>query len=254
MTELTHSLIDAKGRSTEVLTAGTGAPVVFLHGGGIVEGFDCLLPIAGRFHLLAPLMPGYGRTALDPPVRSRDDAVAQIAAVLDALGLEEAVLVGHSLGGWLAAATAARFPDRISKLVLAAPFGLHLEGQSLEHLFTMGPEERLAALTNDPSIWAGRLPEGPDEAFETARALEGESLSRFFPGEYDPDLTATLSAVSQPTLILWGEDDRMFPVVYARAWQMAIPHSELKTLPGVGHLLFHERSEAVDAVIDFLVG
>jgi len=254
MTELTHSLIDAKGRSTEVLTAGTGAPVVFLHGAGIVEGFDCLLPIAERFRLIVPLMPGYGRTALDPPVQSRDDAVAQIAAVLDGLELEETVLVGHSLGGWLAAATAARFPDRVSKLALAAPFGLHVEGQSLEHLFTMGPEERLAALTNDASIWAGRLPQGPDEAFEAARALEGQSLSRFFPGEYDPDLTATLTAVSQPTLILWGDDDKMFPLVYARAWQAAMPHSELRTLPGVGHLLFHERPEAVDAVVDFAAG
>jgi pimeloyl-ACP methyl ester carboxylesterase len=254
MAEFTDSLIDAKGRSTEVLTAGTGAPVVFLHGGGIVEGFDRLLPIAERFRLIVPLMPGYGRTALDPPVRSRDDAVEQIEAVLDGLGLDETLLVGHSLGGWLAAATAARFPDRIPKLALAAPFGLQVEGQSLEHLFTMGPEERLAALTNDASIWAGRLPPGPDEAFEAARALEGESLSRFFPGEYDPDLMATLTAVSQPTLILWGDEDKMFPVVHARAWQTAIPHSELKTLPGVGHLLFHERPEAIDSVIDFFVG
>lgn len=254
MTEFTHSYIDAKGRSTEILTAGAGAAVVFLHGGGIVEGFDCLLPIAERFRLIAPLMPGYGRTALDPPVRSRDDAVAHIAAVLDGLGLEETVLAGHSLGGWLAAATAARFPDRISKLALAAPYGLPVEGQSLGHLFTMSPAERLAALTNDASIWVGRLPQGPDEAFDTARAREGESLSRFFPGEYDADLAATLAAVSQPTLILWGDDDRMFPVVYARAWQTAIPHSELKTFRGAGHLLLHERREAVDAVAAFAAG
>jgi pimeloyl-ACP methyl ester carboxylesterase len=251
MAEFTHSLIEANGRSTEVLTAGTGAPVVFLHGGGIVEGFDCFLPIAERFRLIAPLFPGYGRTALDPPVRSRDDAVEHVTAVLDSLGLDETVLVGHSLGGWLAAATAARLPDRISKLMLGAPYGLHVEGQSLAHLFTMGPEERLAALTNDASIWEGRLPQGHDETFEAARALEGESLSRFFPGEYDPELAATLTAVSQPTLILWGEDDKIFPVVYAQAWQTAIPHADLTTFPGVGHLLFHERREAVDAVIEF---
>ena len=248
------SSTDASGRPTEVLSAGDGATVVFLHGAGIVEGFDCLLPLAERFRLILPLMPGYGHTALDPPVRSRDAAVEQVAAVLDGLGIEETVLVGHSLGGWLAAATAARFPNRISKLVLAAPYGLPVEGESLAHLFAMGPEERLAALTNDPSIWEGRLPEGPDEAFDAARALEGEALSRFFPGDYDPELTATLSTISAPTLVLWGDDDKMFSLAYARAWQRALPHAELRTYPGVGHLMFHERREAVDAIADFASG
>jgi pimeloyl-ACP methyl ester carboxylesterase len=46
----------------------------------------------------------------------------------------------------------------------------------------------------------------------------------------------------------------MFPFVYARAWQTAIPHADLTTFPGVGHLLFHERREAVDAVIEFATG
>ncbi len=96
---LAHSSIDANGRSTEVLSAGDGAAVVFLHGAGILEGFDPLFPIAERFRLIVPMMPGYGRTAIDPPVRSRDAAVEQVAAVLDSLGLEQTVLVGHSLGG-----------------------------------------------------------------------------------------------------------------------------------------------------------
>jgi pimeloyl-ACP methyl ester carboxylesterase len=121
---LSSSLVDVKGRPTQILAAGDGEQLVFLHGGGIIEGFDCFEPLAERFRVIAPLAPGYGETELDPPVNGRDEAAGHVRDVLDALGIERTVLVGHSLGGWLAASVAARFPDRIGALVLGAPYGM----------------------------------------------------------------------------------------------------------------------------------
>jgi pimeloyl-ACP methyl ester carboxylesterase len=70
MTFSSHT-IAVNGRSTEVLTAGQGEPLVFLHGGGIIEGFDCFAALADHFAVTAPLMPGYGKTELDPPLAGR---------------------------------------------------------------------------------------------------------------------------------------------------------------------------------------
>ena len=172
--------------------------------------------------------------------------------VLDALAIERTALVGYSLGGWLASTVAARFPDRVSELVLAAPFGLDVPEHRGADMSSMSLAEIAATLTNDPSIWEGRLPSGPDPAFQAARALERQALMRLMPGPYDPQLPGVLSEIAMPTLLLWGEDDKVTPAGQAPAWQQAIPQASLRTFPGTGHLLFHERSGPLEAIVEFV--
>ena len=248
---LSSHMMDVGGRPTEFLSAGDGAPVVFLHGGGIVEGFDCFEPLAQDARVIAPLRPGYGATELDPPLTGRDAEADHVREVLDALGIERTVLVGHSLGGWLAATVAARYPDRVSALVLGAPFGLDVPEHRGVDMSSMSPPEIAAALTNDPSIWDGRLPSGPDPAFVAARAREGQALMRFMPGPFDPELPGILARITAPTLLLWGEDDKVAPIGQLPHWQRAIQHASLTAFPATGHLLFHERSDAVAAIGEF---
>jgi pimeloyl-ACP methyl ester carboxylesterase len=244
--------LDVKGRPTEVLTAGNGEPLVFLHGGGIVEGFEFLGPLAARFRVIALLRPGYAGTESEPPLTSAREAAEHFRDVLDELGVEQTVLVGHSLGGWLAATFAAHFPERVSELVLAAPYGMHVPDAMGVNMMAMSPAERYAALTNKPEIWEGRIPSGPDPAFEAARAREIESIGHFIPGPFDPDLPGTLTAISAPTALLWGTDDKVMPAGMARHWQEALPHAALTMFPSTGHLLFHERPEAVAAIAEFV--
>jgi len=248
---LASGLVEVKGRPTEILTDGAGTPLVFLHGGGIIEGFECLEPLADGFRVIAPLAPGYGSTELDPPVKGRDELAAHVRDVLDALGIERTVLVGHSLGGWLAATVAARFPDRVSALVLGAPYGMDVPEHRGANLLALSPAERVAALTNDPSIFDGRFPSGPDPAFEAARARELQAVTRVMPGPHDPELPGILPQISAPTLLLWGEDDKINPAAHAEDWQQVIPQTSLRTFPGTGHLLFHERTDAVAAIGEF---
>lgn len=249
---LSSSTIDVKGRATEVLSAGEGEPLVVLHGGGIVEGFDCLEPLAQRFRLIAPLRPGYGTTELDPVLNGRDEVVDDICDVLDALGIERTVLVGHSLGGWLAATLAARHPGRVKELVLAAPFGLDVPEHRGADMSSMSPPEIAATLTNDPSIWEGRLPSGPDPDFEAARAREGQALMALMPGPHDPELPDILARISAPTVLLWGDEDKVARVGQVPEWEARIPLASVRRFPRTGHLLFHERPEAVKAIIEFV--
>lgn len=251
---LTSKIIDVKGRATEVLEGGTGEPLVFLHGGTMVGGTAFLDAITERVHVYAPLFPGYGRTELEPAVGTRDAVGEHLRDVLDALGLDRVALVGHSLGGWRAARFAASHPERVKRLVLGAPPGMPVPGYSAPNMLELTPRERLDVLTYDESIKQSWIPSVPDPDFTAAREQEQKSMARFAPGPTDADLPTLVGSIKAETLLLWGEGDRLFPVAHAQVWVEALPHVELRTYPGTGHLLFHERPEAVKAAADFAVG
>lgn len=246
---LTSTIIDANGRGTEVLQAGQGDPLVFLHGGGIVEGFDFLDDLADRYRVVVPYVPGYGDTELEPTPTSADDVTAHLADVLDALGLERVVLVGHSLGGWRAVVFATTHPDRVSRLVLAAPYGMNVEGHPVTNMMALTNAERKKVLTYKAEIYEGRMPDFPDDAYLAKREREYASMRGFGPGPFDPALSARLAMLKPDTetLLLWGEGDRLIPAAHAQVWSDALPFATLRTFPGAGHQLFHERPDAVAA-------
>lgn len=245
---LTRSVIDVKGRPTEVVEGGTGDPLVFLHGGSMIGGVDFLDALTDRFHVYVPFLPGYGGTESGPPLKSRDDAVDNIADVLDALGVGEVVLVAHSLGGWRAAAFAARYPERVRRLVFGAPLGMHVPGHSVANMMELTPEERLDVLTYDDAIKKSWMPSGPDAEYMAARVREQQSMANFAPGPFDADLPDLVATIEAPTVVLWGEGDRLLPVAQAQAWAEAMPHAQVRTYPGAGHLIFHERPETVEVI------
>ena len=214
--DATQVVVD--GVDTTVLTAGAGEPLVFLHGGGTVEGFDCFLPLAERFRLVVPYHPGFGLSGDDPRIGSIDDYVRHYLRLFDALGVESTVLFGHSWGGWLAANFATEHPERVKRLVLAAPYGLDAPGHPLANIPAMTPDEVLAALSRDPTVFAGRIPVPLDEAFAAAQARELQSAGRVMPGPFDPTLAERLRLLTMPTLVLWGEDDRIVPAAHEAVW------------------------------------
>src|SRR5438477_2186982 len=103
MAAFSEQRLDVDGIETAVYTAGDGEPVVFFHGAGTVTGFDALLPLADRFRLIVPHHPGYGNSADDPSIDSIYDYVRHYLNLLDELGVGDVSLVGHSMGGYLAA-------------------------------------------------------------------------------------------------------------------------------------------------------
>jgi len=241
---------EISGVDTAVFTAGDGPPLVFFHGGGTATGFDPLLPLADRFRLVVPHHPGFGASADDPAVDSLHDYVLHYLDLLDALGLDEFALAGHSLGGHLAALFAIEQAARVRRLVLASPVGLLVPEHPTVDFFSLSEEEVLEHLTADPSIFGT---EPPTPEFLADRYREATSLARIqWKRTYDLKLRRWLHRVTMPTLVLWGDLDGMVPVEQAPIWAGLLPNAEEKILPGVGHLLFDESREAVDAIGDFV--
>lgn len=243
---------DVNGIDTAVFTAGAGDPIVFLHGAGTAAGFDTLLPLAERFRLIVPNHPGFGASADDPSVDSIHDYALHYLDLFDLLGLEEFSLVGHSMGGHLATTLAIEQTHRVRRLVLGAPFGLRVREHPTVDFFSIPDEEVLSYLVADMSLFAG-MPMPPPPEFLADRYREATSFARIaWHRPYDLKLSNWLHRVAAPTLILWGDKDRLIPVEQAPVWADLIPNAGVKIISGVGHLLFNESQDAVDAVGEFV--
>ena len=170
--------LTVNGADTAVLTSGEGEPLVFFHGGGVLEGFDCFLPLAERFRFVAPYHPGFGPSAPDPSVAGMQDWVERYVELLDLLGLEKIVLAGHSLGAWLAGRFVLDHPERVRRLVVASAAGLDVPNHPIANLGAIAPEEVYTLLTRDPSIFDGLIPEPLDDAFLALAGRNFEGADR----------------------------------------------------------------------------
>jgi pimeloyl-ACP methyl ester carboxylesterase len=243
---------DVNGIDTAVFTAGEGEPLVFLHGAGTAPGFDSLLPLAGRFRLVLPHYPGFGASGDDPSITRIEDYLLHYLDLFDQLEIDELSLVGHSMGGWLAAWFGILQPRRVRRLVLAAPFGLRIPEHPTVDFFSLFDEDIPGYLANDMSVFA-HYPDPMTPEFIAQLYREGTSFARIgWERNYDLKLHKWLHRLAMPTLLLWGEADRLIPAEQSSAWAELIPDAEVRTIPGVGHLLFNESREAVDAVAEFV--
>jgi pimeloyl-ACP methyl ester carboxylesterase len=253
MPEYREEHIDVNGIDTAVFSAGEGEPLLFIHGGGTVTGFDSLLPLAERSRLIVPHTPGFGASADDAGVDSVHDYVLHYLDLLDALDLQEVSVVGHSLGGYIACMLAAVQGERFRRIVLVAPFGLLVREHPTIDLFSVPDEEILGVLANDMTVFEGHVSMPPTPEFLAERYRETTSLARIIWGRpYDTKLSKWLHRVTTPTLLLWGDQDRVVPVGQAPVWEELLPDAKLTVIPGVGHLVFDESREAVDAVAEFV--
>jgi len=243
---------DVNGVDVAVLTAGDGPPLLFFHGAGTITGFDALLPLAGRFRVIAPNHPGYGLSADDTSVDSIHDYALHYLDLLDQLGLDEFTLVGHSMGGLLAAWFAIEQTRRVQKLVLVSPLGLRVPEHPTVDLFAIPDEELLAYVAADLSVFEGKVPMPPTPEFLAERYRESTSTARmFWNRSYDLKLPRWLHRLTMPTLLLWGELDRLIPSGQAAVWAELLPNVQTEILPGVGHVPFEETPDAARIVLEF---
>jgi pimeloyl-ACP methyl ester carboxylesterase len=244
---------DVNGIDTAVFTAGEGPPLVYFHGGGTALGFDGLLPLAERFRLILPNHPGYGASADDPSIDDVHDYVRHYLDLFDLLGLDEFALAGHSMGGYLAAVFSVYQAERVRRLALLSPIGLRVREHPTIDIFSVPDEELLSYVTADMSILEGRFPSPPTPEFLADRYREATSTARvFWARVYDVKLPKWLHRLTMPTLLLWGEVDRLVPSEQAPVWAEYIPGAEVKIFPGVGHAIVEESREAVDLIGDFV--
>ncbi|HEY3101539.1 MAG TPA: alpha/beta fold hydrolase [Methylomirabilota bacterium] len=250
-----------KGTRCRVLEGGSGTPVVFFHGaGGLFADNPFLDGLAQRHHVFAPEWPGYGDSTGDELLEDMLDFALHGWDLVDALGLSRPHVIGHSMGGMIAAEMACLAPRDLARLVLVGPAGLWLEERPIPDIFAMLPHELADVLFVDPARGAALLTGGADladmEALKdfyivTQRrlAMAGKIL---FPIP-NRRLSKRLYRLTAQTLLLWGAADRLIPPAYAAQWQALIPSARVQTIEGAGHMLPWERPDAfVDAIVKFL--
>jgi pimeloyl-ACP methyl ester carboxylesterase len=246
-----------KGTRCRVLEAGGGAPVVFLHGaGGLLADNPFLDRLAQRYHVLAPEWPGYGESTGEDLLEDMLDFTLHGWDVVDALGIRQPHLVGHSMGGMIAAEMACLAPRDVGKLVLAAPAGLWLDAHPIPDIFAMLPYQLAEVLFHDPGQGQALLTGGADLADMDALrdyyiasqrrlAVAGKIL---FPIP-NRRLSKRLYRLTADTLLVWGGADRLIVPAYAAQWQALIGGARLETIEGAGHMLPYERPDAFARVV-----
>jgi len=249
-------VIEVRGVRTQLFKGGRGGPLLALHpefGAGIWAPY--LDALAARFHILAPDHLGFGGSERPAWLDSIDDLVFHYVDLLDQLGIERTAIVGSSLGGWIAAAFAVAHPERVERLVLAAPAGVKLDGVPRYDYFANPIEDVLAHLFRDPTRAAQLLPTefGTEVIVRGYHELTTLARLSWNPYLYDPKLQQRLPRIRTPTLLIWGDDDAVLPPAYADLWATLLPFATLHRLPACGHLVAFEQADAFARLtIDFL--
>lgn len=259
----TRSLLTKRGMEVRVFEAGpAGAPpLVFLHGvAGLLEDTAFLDVLAEHHHVFAPELPGYGESRGEEQLEDMLDFALHGWDVVDALDLDRIALIGHSLGGMIAAEMACLSPARIDSLVLVDPFGLWLDDNPIPDIFAMMPYEFGEYLFHNPQRAAEVLVGATDDAdpealreffIDNSRRL-GTAGKILFPIP-NRRLSKRLYRVSAETLVVWAEQDRLIPPVYADRWRTLLPHAQVLTVPDAGHMLPYEQPHRLaETVLRFL--
>ena len=260
--------------NTHYITAGQGAPVVLLHGLGasVVTWAYNVQPLAQRYAVYAVDLPGHGDSAKPDNSYNLDEGVAFLSTFLKALGLEGAVLIGNSVGGLLALATAERHRELARALVLVDSAGLGRElawpmrigalpvvGKAMEYLTVMNRRRlmRLVFLHPDqiaPNIYAElfRIRKLPGSSRTIVRALRtGVNLLGLRP--HLRLLHDILTDLPVPTLLIWGEEDVIIPVTHAHHAARRYPDLNLCVIPDAGHWPQMEKPQEFNSrVVAFL--
>jgi len=175
---------------------------------------------------------------------------------LDQLDLRGVHLVGSSLGGWIAADLVVRNSTRLASVTLIGAAGIHVDGIAQVDTFLTNEEQRIRDLFYDQElveavIAGSQRPELEDAALKNRMTTAKLSWQ---PRNHDPHLRKWLHRIKVPTLLVWGEHDRVFPKDYAFAYQQLIPGAKVVVIPECGHLPHVEKGDAFAAELETFIG
>ena len=248
------------GTSLDLIERGRGRPLLFLHAGeGLAPERPWLDLLARRYRVIAPWHPGYGNSPLIDGAGSVDDLAYLYLDLAKQLELDDAILVGACLGGWVAAEMMVRSTARFSRLVLVAPLGIKLRGREDRDIADMHAVTRadyLKLAWADPAKAAIDFTALPDDALAAiARGREAFAVYGWKPYMHNPRLKRWLHRIDRPTLLLWGAQDGIVTPTYGEGWQREIPGAKIEIIPGAGHFPHWEQPETfVGRVAAFVDG
>jgi pimeloyl-ACP methyl ester carboxylesterase len=222
-----------------------GRPMLILHGGGGPQTVAGLAAGLSKAHVVVPTHPGFAGEPRPEWFDSIDDLAFAYLDLLERLDLREVLVIGSSMGGWIASAMALHdTARRLSGLLLINAAGIQVEGYPVVDVSTLAPNELLALSFHNPAAFsvdpATVTPEQIEGRKANARALAVYDQGL---GSADPKLRRRLSRVSIPVLVVWGESDRVILPEYGRAYAQAFPNARFELIAEAGHLPQIEQPE-----------
>ncbi len=227
-------------------------PLVLAHGaGGSHLSWPPQLRRLPRADVIAPDLPGHGRS--EGQGRASVRAYAEdVLALLDALALPRAVIVGHSMGGAIAQELALRAPQRVAGLVLLGTGSKLPVAPQLLPALLEAPEPTVAQLMD--WAWSVQTPDAlKQQGAQLMLALPSQVLHDDFAACSVFDARGDVTRIAAPTLVVGASDDRMVPLKFSRTLAESLPQAELVVLEGAGHMFPLERpQELADVVAEWL--
>jgi pimeloyl-ACP methyl ester carboxylesterase len=231
---------------------GALAPVLSLHGMGGAGKWEPYHMALGTVALTyVPQLPGWPEGQPPPGIGSVKDYAALVVEFLDAVGIDKSILVGHSIGGWIALYIATAHPDRVSRLILVDAMGLEVPSAPALELQAMD-EESFAKAYGFGAEWEN-VRRGPE--FERQWKGRGLVASLVEGPCADPELTRQVWTIGAHTLLVWGRLDGIVPLQHGEALRAALPYARLDVIDRCGHLPMVEKPETFHRLLyDFLMG
>jgi len=256
MMTLKHEFDD---KSLAYFEMGEGPAVVIIHGvGGHKEDWrEVASHLSEMHHVFAVDMLGFGESSKEHEDLSIPVQAAAIKSLLDAHEIEDADLIGNSVGGWVAATFAAEYPDMVDRLILldVAGFKAMFEGEPPVNFDPSTVEEMqalIAITTNSDAAHSHDIAEKALEAYiasgeKAVSAVWGKSIFM------SPRLEDILPKIGAPTLVLWGEDDKLFPSVLCGVFAEQIGNAGHELIPNAGHFpQLDNPTDTIAAIENFL--
>jgi pimeloyl-ACP methyl ester carboxylesterase len=256
MAAWSESTIDIAGIKLHVARGGEGPPVLVLHrDNGAAEASAFHDELAKSAHLLLPHHPGWGRSSRAEWMRSVRDLAIIYRGVLAELGVARPVLIGLGFGGWVAAEMATMAPADLGKLILVAPMGIKPpEGDILDQAIVSYIDYARAGFNDQGAfdkIYGAEPTTDQLEAWDIAREMCFRIAWK--PYMYSQTLPHLLPSVKVPTLIVWGDQDKVVPVSTAKAYLAALPNARLEIFEDCGHCVDLEQPVSLAELVESFI-
>ena len=252
--------VDVGGTDVQMFSGGSGPPLLYLHGTGGNAGWQPYHEnLAQNYTVYAPSQPGFNGTERPGWLSTINDLVHFNLQMVQVLGLEQYILMGSSMGGWVAAEMAAMDQHNLKGLVLIDAAGIRPKEGEIAEIFMVSAQTRAGQRFYDTS----QVPDydqlsrelTPEEALVDHSNREMASRLCWNPYLHNPSLPHYLAKVSTPTLIVWGKQDAIIPVGCGELYQQALPNAKLQVIDRCGHSPQIEKpDEFINVVTQFLSG